>query len=60
MLIKHFLSSESDKALKNTPNDDFLGSNNFLAMGSAKEPLIRTIPTPLSPNGVDMAAIVSS
>jgi hypothetical protein len=29
-------------------------------MGSAKEPLIRTIPIPLSPNGVDMAAIVSS
>ncbi len=29
-------------------------------MGSAEEPLIRTIPIPLSPNGVEMAAIVSS
>jgi len=29
-------------------------------MGSAKEPLTRTIPIPLSPKGVEMAAIVSS
>ena len=29
-------------------------------MGSAKQPLRRTIPIPLSPNGVEMAAIVSS
>ncbi len=29
-------------------------------MGSAKKPLIRTMPMPLSPNGVEMAAIVSS
>ena len=29
-------------------------------MDSAKEPLMRTIPMPLSPNGVEMAAIVSS
>jgi hypothetical protein len=29
-------------------------------MASADEPLIRTMPIPLSPNGVEMAAIVSS
>jgi hypothetical protein len=29
-------------------------------MASADEPLIRTTPIPLSPNGVEMAAIVSS
>ena len=29
-------------------------------MGSAEEPLMRTMPIPLSPNGVEMAAIVSS
>lgn len=29
-------------------------------MGSAKGPLIRTIPIPLSPKGVEIAAIVSS
>ena len=29
-------------------------------MASAEEPLIRTMPMPLSPNGVEMAAIVSS
>ena len=29
-------------------------------MGSEREPLMRTIPMPLSPNGVEMAAIVSS
>ena len=36
------------------------GLNNFLAIGSAKDPLIRTIPMPLTPNGVERAAIVSS
>jgi hypothetical protein len=29
-------------------------------MASADEPLIRTMPIPFSPNGVEMAAIVSS
>jgi len=38
----------------------FLALNNLLAMGSAKGPLTRTIPMPLSPMGVEMAAIVSS
>ncbi len=38
----------------------FFGLNNFLTIGSAKEPLMRTIPIPLSPKGVEMAAIVSS
>jgi hypothetical protein len=37
-----------------------LGLNNFLAIDSAEEPLTRTMPMPLSPKGVEMAAIVSS
>ena len=41
-------------------DESFFGLNNFLAMGSAKDPLIRTIPIPLTPSGVEMAAIVSS
>jgi hypothetical protein len=39
---------------------DFLGLNIFREIGSAKGPLTRTIPIPLSPKGVAMAAIVSS
>jgi hypothetical protein len=33
--------------------------NSLLAMDSAKGPLTRTIPMPLTPKGVEMAAIVS-
>jgi hypothetical protein len=41
-------------------NGLLFGLNSLVAMGSAKEPLIRTIPMPLTPKGVEMAAIVSS
>jgi len=34
--------------------------NKLLEMDSAREPLMRTMPIPLSPNGVAIAAIVSS
>jgi hypothetical protein len=40
-------------------NGSLFGLNSLLAMDSAKEPLIRTIPMPLTPKGVEMAAIVS-
>ena len=41
-------------------NGSLFGLNSLLAMGSANEPLTRTIPMPLIPKGVEMAAIVSS
>lgn len=40
-------------------NGSLLGLNSLLAMDSAEEPLRRTIPMPLTPKGVEMAAIVS-